>query len=186
MQQRQVDNQNSCSLNVIAKIQANGNSHSGMISTPTKKQMQESAMEICWTNELACGDPHIDNQHREMIKRINVINRAVESGVSSEEVIKAIEFFNGYVVLHFNDEERLMKKHAYPGTVFHKQDHRRLYKSVKNYWKQMNDSGLSKDYLVHLQAFLINWFINHMKKVDKMLAGYIHCVKYRERFGKTE
>jgi hemerythrin len=87
-------------------------------------------MEILWRPDLTSGDPHIDNQHKELIKRINAINNAIENRLSDEEIIRIIDFLNGYIMFHFEDEESLMEKHAYPGMIYHKQDHRKLTKSV--------------------------------------------------------
>lgn len=138
-------------------------------------------MEIKWTSDLTCGDPHIDNQHKEMIKRINAIHLALNNQLTDDEIYKIIDFLNGYIMFHFDDEEKLMKKHDYKGAIYHKMEHDKLTKEVKQYRKQLDEKGLSRAYLAQMQAFLINWFINHIKKTDTLLASFLESVKYREK-----
>ena len=143
-------------------------------------------MEIKWTSDLTSGDPHIDNQHKELIKRINAIHLALDNQLTDDEIYRIIDFLNGYIMFHFDDEEKLMKKHAYPGAIYHKREHNKLTKDVKNYRKQLDEKGLSRAYLAQMQAFLINWLINHIKKTDTLLASFLESVKYRKKFDQEE
>ncbi|MCE1246677.1 MAG: bacteriohemerythrin [Firmicutes bacterium] len=142
-------------------------------------------MEITWTQDLTCGDPHIDNQHKEMIKRINAIHHAIEDKLTDDEIYKIVDFLNGYIKFHLDDEEKLMKKHAYPGMIYHRMEHKKLTESVREYRKNLDEKGISTAYLAQMQAFLINWFINHIKKTDTLLASFLESVKYREKFNKN-
>jgi hemerythrin len=71
-------------------------------------------MAIVWTDGLSVGVKVIDQQHQEMIKRINRLLDAMQGGKGGKETEGAIEFLEEYVVVHFGAEEELMKSTPIP------------------------------------------------------------------------
>ena len=67
-----------------------------------------------WSNNLATGVPEIDNQHKEIINRVNSLSAACSEGKGKEEVLRVLLFLEEYIKEHFAAEERLQLRHAYP------------------------------------------------------------------------
>ena len=64
-------------------------------------------MAIEWTEDLATGVNKIDNQHKELFKRINNLLEACNQGRGKNEVEKVIKFLDDYVIIHFSEEENI-------------------------------------------------------------------------------
>lgn len=67
----------------------------------------------------------IDNQHKELIKRVNDLYDAIEKGgdAAGEKAKESLEFLTQYTVFHFQAEENLMKTTGYPLFTEHKKIH---------------------------------------------------------------
>lgn len=75
------------------------------------------------TEDLSAGVGIIDDQHKELFKRINTLLSAMSHGKGEERVAGVSGFFSDYVVTHFSTEERYMVAYGYPGLQAHKGEH---------------------------------------------------------------
>ena len=71
-------------------------------------------MAIEWSDNLSTGVAEIDNQHKELFRRINDLFDACNQGKGKSEVAGVMEFLESYVVEHFGKEENYMKNTAMP------------------------------------------------------------------------
>ncbi|MHB9035807.1 MAG: hemerythrin domain-containing protein, partial [Armatimonadota bacterium] len=58
-------------------------------------------MAVQWTPDLAVGVREIDDQHRELFKRVNDLLEAMSKGKGRDEIAKVVAFLGNYVVTHF-------------------------------------------------------------------------------------
>ena len=58
-----------------------------------------------WDDELSLGLEEIDNQHRELFRRMETLLEACVAGKAAEEVIGMLAFLDDYVAVHFRTEE---------------------------------------------------------------------------------
>ncbi|MCE1246678.1 MAG: bacteriohemerythrin [Firmicutes bacterium] len=143
-------------------------------------------MDVQWSYELETGFEEIDNQHKELIKKLNELFEAMGKFYHKEEAIQGITvFLSEYVTYHFKSEEALMEKYDYPGMELHKIEHNLLTKSVMDFQQHLNEKGLSIACLAKIQSFLINWFVNHVQQVDKLLAAFLKEAKAKESLSIT-
>ena len=60
----------------------------------------------------------VDNQHRELFRRVDVFMQALRSSVPWDEKVQLVnetlEFMKSYVVEHFRDEETYQVRIGYP------------------------------------------------------------------------
>lgn len=89
-------------------------------------------MAIEWTQNLAVGVTEIDNQHKELFKRVNQYLEAMMERRGKEEIGKVIKFLENYVVTHFGTEERYMELHNYPDQRLHKEQHAAFIKTFND------------------------------------------------------
>ncbi len=128
---------------------------------------------IEFTEDLIIGVEKIDNQHRELIKRLNDFLETLKEGKGKEELIKIFSFLEYYTVFHFDDEEELQKEINYPYFEKHKEIHKNFKEEILKLKEGLNkDTTLSTT--ISLSKKLLDWYINHIKKEDKKIKGFIN------------
>lgn len=129
-------------------------------------------MSLQWTDDLATNVGEIDLQHKALIKKINDLLSACSEQKGTEEIKTFLQFLTGYVIVHFADEERLMTEQHFPGAGAHRLEHRdfreRLARLREEYQAGMHDAVLAEAVWTAGQ-----WFIEHIKRTDLALAGFI-------------
>ena len=66
-------------------------------------------MYAVFKNNLLTGNELIDEQHKELIGRINKLINACENGVCQLEAIRMLDFLSDYTDFHFREEEALQE-----------------------------------------------------------------------------
>jgi hemerythrin len=130
-------------------------------------------MAITWKDDLAIGIDKIDNQHKELVARINGLFEACNKGRGKEEVQKVINYLGDYVVTHFSDEEALQREYGYPEYDAHKQLHVQFIKDFGGLKDSLDKEGVTPSLIIKMNKLLIEWLLNHIKKTDKALGVYI-------------
>ncbi|MHB1393568.1 MAG: bacteriohemerythrin [Clostridia bacterium] len=130
-------------------------------------------MAITWKEDLSIGVEQIDNQHKELIGRIDGLFEACNKGKGKEEILKVIDYLGDYVVTHFSDEEGLQKKYNYPEYNSHKLLHTQFIKDFRTLKDSLIKDGVSPSLIIKMNKLLIDWLLNHIKKTDKELAVFI-------------
>ncbi len=74
---------------------------------------------MIWNEQLSVGIPAIDDQHKELIKKINDLTDTIFKDEDREKVLEFIDFLDNYVTAHFSHEEALMLEADYPEIVSH-------------------------------------------------------------------
>lgn len=130
-------------------------------------------MAIKWTEDLATGIEKIDEQHRELFRRVNELMEACAKGKGKEQVLKTSNFLSEYVVMHFGDEEKIMREKNYPGYEAHKAQHDGFVKRFAEIKEKLGQTGPTVDLVIKMNNFLVDWLFNHIKKTDKALGAYL-------------
>jgi hemerythrin-like metal-binding protein len=124
-----------------------------------------------WSPALSVGHAEIDIQHQRLIEIANRLNGAMQSGASAQVAGTVLHELVDYTVQHFAYEEGEMRKHRYPESEAHLEEHRKLVAEVSAF-KQKFDSGKAA-ISVELMGFIRDWLLNHILKVDKALARHL-------------
>lgn len=134
-------------------------------------------MDLLWTSDLAIGVDTIDEQHRELLKRLNDLRSAINQGKGKEEIENTFTFLADYAIEHFSAEERYMTKYGYPGYRSHKAEHESFIKNFlelrKKFTNLEQQRGITSFLVIEMQRHLYDWLINHIGKVDKALGRYL-------------
>lgn len=133
-------------------------------------------MAIEWTQDLAVGFNKIDEQHKELFKRLNNLLEACNQGKGKEEVGNIINFLGAYVVEHFGTEEEFMKKNNYPAFAAHKQQHEEFVKSFTDLKNEFESKGGGILTVLHANKMLVDWLTNHIGKTDKALGAFLNTM----------
>ena len=126
-----------------------------------------------WRDDLATGISAVDEQHKEMFRRIDGLLQACQEGKGREKVGGMIDFLGGYVARHFKDEESLQISSGYPGHVSHKKLHGQFLADFGRFKKKFDSEGPSLTLVMGMNKFLVEWAVNHIEREDKAMAEYI-------------
>jgi len=130
-------------------------------------------MEWQWDSRLETGIKQIDEQHKELFKRIDQLELAVYKGKAAAELIKLLEYLESYITKHFEMEEKLMLENFYPDYALHVRQHqqfRSIWTEVLNKFKNRGgDSYLAID----VDKQMRKWWENHILKMDMAYIPYL-------------
>lgn len=126
-----------------------------------------------WNETFAVGEMKIDNQHKELFDRINILLTAMKDGKGKEEVIKTLEFLENYVIKHFNDEEEIQKKSNYPKYEEQHREHEEFKKELTRLRNIFETQGISTSLVIQTQKKMSEWWKMHITKLDKDLGKHL-------------
>jgi len=130
-----------------------------------------------WSQDLSVGIDEIDEQHKELFRRINRLVESVRQSQCRETIPEVIGFLEEYVITHFANEEAYMKEYDYPGYEAHKAQHSEFLKSISGLRGELekikNQGGSSYELSVTTNQVVVEWIVNHIIKVDRKLGGFL-------------
>ena len=123
-----------------------------------------------WGAKLKIGIDQIDEQHKELVKMVNELHRAMKMKMGAREAGQILTRLADYTVYHFKNEEDLFEKHKYADREAHKAYHDKLVAQVLEFKKEFDGgrAALSMD----LMQFLTDWLRNHILKTDMAYAPF--------------
>ena len=136
-------------------------------------------MPIEWTQDLAVGVKIIDEQHKEIFRRVDALLEACKAGKGKDAVGGMLTFLEDYIVEHFAAEEAIQMQYAYPGYKTHKQEHERFIQSVDELKKKFEKEGPSLMTVLETNRTVVDWLVKHIKKVDMDLGAYLKLSKIK-------
>ncbi len=130
-------------------------------------------MALIWKESLSVKVAEIDNQHKELFNRINNLLDACAQGRGREEIKRTLDFLSDYVITHFGTEEKLMNKHNYPDYASHKERHEQFKKEFAELKMKIEKEATGLLTTLGTNHLLIDWWLNHIGKVDKTLGAFL-------------
>ena len=130
-------------------------------------------MAIQWTDELATGVSIIDEQHRELFRRINSLLDACSCGRGKSELSTVISFLEEYVATHFAEEEARMRQYNYPDYPAHKALHEEFNRNFSHLREMFMADGPAVHVVIKTNQVVVEWLTAHIKRVDKALGAFL-------------
>jgi len=130
-------------------------------------------MPLEWSEKLSVGNPRIDQQHQELIKRFDQFLEACRTRRGKEEVVSLLDFLSQYVVTHFQDEERQMVRYGYPELASHKEEHAYFIAELTGLSRKMASEGPTLELVVTTNQALLSWVLKHIQNVDVQLGSFL-------------
>ena len=131
-------------------------------------------MIIQWTKDLSVGVSRIDNQHKELFKRINNMIHTMTQSNARAEISKVMNYLESYTMSHFSMEEEYMSKYEYPGSQPHKTQHKEFVKTFDSFKKAYDEKQRTSHLAMKFQSWLCDWWINHITSMDKDLGAFLN------------
>lgn len=133
----------------------------------------EEKVAVQWTDDLAVGNEEIDNQHKELFRRINLFLDAVQKGETTAAVMDTLNFISEYVEVHFGTEERYMQEYNFSGYQHHRNLHESFKKDLHDLVDTVQREGIGPETIVLTNSVVVDWLIKHIKNVDRKLAEFL-------------
>ena len=127
-----------------------------------------------WDDSLLIGVTLIDEQHQELVKRLDEFADACNHGEGQIEVGQTLKFVVSYIKKHFKDEEELQALYAYPDMDAHKVLHAGFVANAIDLVQELKRSGPGAELSAKVRKVLIKWFLMHIRVEDKKVSAHIH------------
>ena len=124
-----------------------------------------------WTSKLETTISIVDTQHKELVKMINQLHKAMKMQKGSSALEDILKRLVEYTEMHFATEEKMFKKYGYPEYEQHKKIHKELVATVVSFH---NDFVSGKATVtMDLMDFLTDWLKNHILKTDMEYVPFL-------------
>lgn len=127
-------------------------------------------MPIVWDVTMSTGVAKIDQQHQELISKLNGLLEAMRKGRGKDEIGKLIAYLGEYVVKHFSDEEAEMERVKCPAATANRIAHQQFVKRFTEIRNRFDKDGVSPKLIIDVQQALLDWFVAHIRSIDTKLA----------------
>lgn len=124
-----------------------------------------------WVKEYSIGIDDMDQQHIELIRRMNILANELENGRGARSNRASARAFNDlaqYTRQHFSEEEQFMKSFGYDTLSAHQKIHHSLLDKLNAFAAPVENGTVEA---AALMEFLIDWLIHHILNSDKMYAS---------------
>lgn len=126
-----------------------------------------------WEDGLSVGVEKIDEQHKELIKKLNQLAESIMQQEGKNKIAMVLRFMGDYGEMHFSTEEEFMAKYAYPDLETHKNQHDRFNNTTKKLIKELDSEKDMEFFASQVQRFLIDWLILHIKTTDQKFGNFL-------------
>lgn len=118
----------------------------------------------------------VDEQHKELIRRINDLYEALDADDETREAkaTETLAFLKDYTVFHFAEEEKLMEAAKYPLLAEHHAKHEAFVQTVQDLQKQLADEGATETFADKVEEEVTNWLIKHIQGTDMASIDWIN------------
>lgn len=126
---------------------------------------------LAWQEEYGTGIASIDAEHRELFRQARSLHRALFDAEAEQTSAKLFPALVQTTEEHFATEEELMRKYGYPGLETHKEQHRKIIKTLADFasnyeaWKTASRKEVG--------IFIKNWVMTHILTEDRKLGTYL-------------
>lgn len=127
-----------------------------------------------WTDALATGNAFIDDDHRELIVRVNAVLGAIALQHPGDALQGAIHDLVVYTRDHFAREEAEMQRIQFSNFALHSAEHVRLIEQLEAIRTQLA-AGTPVEHM-DLYRFLTWWVKDHIRQEDSELAAAMQAL----------
>lgn len=121
--------------------------------------------------DIMTGVELIDKHH---LKYFSIANNLLAHLDDKDKKERLFSDLNAYVVYHFDTEEEFMDKFNYDKTQQHKEQHEFFKNKIKELsYLHLVSGSIDDENKDKISSLLIDWFVNHIKVVDKLLCNFI-------------
>lgn len=133
-------------------------------------------MGIEWSDELATGVRLIDEQHKEIIYKINSLIEDIRNRKGQRKTRELIDFLLGFLGMHFRTEEDAMSRFQYPGIMDHRDAHQALLSRFHAFLDDYEKNPGPHQTII-LTNLLLDLVHKHVRAKDKEMAAFLRSAQ---------
>ncbi len=126
-----------------------------------------------WSGSLSVGIQEIDNQHKELIRKLNELAEYIQQKKGKDKIGATLRFMRDYSKIHFSTEEEHMAKHRYPGLKRQQTEHEKFKATTEKLIRDLEKEKDMEIFASQVQRFLIDWLILHIKTADLKFGEFL-------------
>ena len=126
---------------------------------------------IEWTSEMSVGRANLDEHHRMIIDGLNRVYPLLGTTGRDAEIREILDTVEDFVLIHFSEEERIMREVGYPGWRQHKIQHDGMSDLVFRLKADLEHGRLPDAEQVF--KMLHDWLIRHILGEDRKYMPYL-------------
>ncbi|MBT3235596.1 MAG: hemerythrin family protein [Bdellovibrionales bacterium] len=127
-----------------------------------------------WNSSFVVGVDMIDQQHRVLVSKIDLLYDALVSQERSLNIKQLLDDIVDYTNLHFRAEEELMIRSGYPELKDHLSRHHKFEQKI-HIFQQQEQEGIKIE--MDVFDYLQDWLIEHILVIDKKFADFVQKSK---------
>ena len=114
---------------------------------------------------LVTGNEMIDEQHKELIGKIQDLLRSCEKGSEKATAVKMLNYLATYTDYHFKEEEKLQE----------------FVEAIDDLHEMLEEEeGPSDAFVAQVNKRVVDWLFGHIKTFDRSVAEYKNMRKNSE------
>lgn len=135
-------------------------------------------MDLRWTEQLSVGNAMIDTEHKDLLDKINVVERAIRAR-DSVALSQSFKLLEDCVRMHFADEELLAQTINYP-FEHNKMEHQYVQKEFQFMRDELvaKNGVWSESAAEHYSYFLSEWMVQHILNEDMLMKPMLQTYPY--------
>ena len=126
---------------------------------------------IQWEDRYLIGVKEIDAQHTYFVTLVNELHSKMQQHQIGEIKTEIVPKLVDYVRKHFGDEERIMRRHNYPGLQEQINAHQEILRNVEAI---VNSSADAFPMAMKLMRLTTQWFLDHVLEYDLRLGTFLN------------
>ncbi len=128
---------------------------------------------VTWSARYETGIDIIDEQHRELFRRIDVLTLSLYEGEGKTGLKDLLEYLGTYVIEHFKTEEELMSLHGYPDLDRHTKEHKSFMTRFAEIRREYDDKGPDSYLAIRVGREIEAWWKTHVLETDMRYIPYL-------------
>jgi len=124
-----------------------------------------------WSDAYAVDVPKVDEEHRQIFRLCDDLQRAMMAGAPSSEVQLIVDHLVIHAAKHLSHEERMMREAGYGLYAWHRRQHHTARARIKVLERRIRRGD--RDAAIDLLDFLFAWLTDHIRLTDRMMGAYL-------------
>lgn len=124
---------------------------------------------VTWNDFLIINIPGRDRQYKQFIDQLNTLVDTMLANCRKEEIKGILYLLDFYIAQNFGLEKNFMQRYKYPVGSNNAATHTKFIKTLSEVKQNLPTKGSSLWLAIKVNEELLDWFVNHIKKVDREL-----------------